>query len=180
MWSSIIGISAYMLAPKIIGKLREQKIEIVHAIPGRLRLRNTSWKNDQIALLIEREMRKHPLVKSANASPITGTLLIEFTTLYLEQAQLDEIFHIATNSTIEGFAKADDKAITIIGKTFNNVNGNVKKVTNGYVSVDSMMIAFFIFRAIKTYSTNPAFATSLLYWVYTMLKNNDSNGGGEY
>ena len=180
MWSSIIGISTYMVAPKLIGKLREQKIEIVHAMPGRLRLRNNSWKNYQVALFIELKMSEHPLVKSAKASPITGTLLIEFTDLYLQQTQIDEIFHIATNSTIEGFAKADDKAMAVLNNTFNNVNGNVKKLTNGYVSVDSIMIAYFLFRGIKSYSINPAFATSLFYWVYTILKNNDSNGGGEY
>ncbi|KAA9030616.1 HMA2 domain-containing protein [Niallia endozanthoxylica] len=176
MWSTILGLGAYLVIPKVVGKLREQKIQVIHAIPGRLRLQNNRWKDQQIGAYLEKALQKHPLIKSCRATPITGSLTLEFTTPYLQQEDLDHIFQIITDTTIESFSHTKDKALQTMSSLFNGVNKNAKKMTNGYASIDSMMIVYFMFQGLRSFPTNPAFASSLFYWAYTVLKNSDEKG----
>lgn len=177
MWSTLLGLGAYMIAPKIIGKMREQKIQVVHAIPGRLRLQNVRWKDKQSALYMENVLKQHPLIGSCRVSPISGSMLLEFTTPYLQQSELDEILQLVTDVTVESFSVINDKLMNTMKGTFDRINGNVKKTTNGYASVDSLLIVYFLFQGLRSFPANPAFASSLFYWAYTMLKNSGEMGG---
>lgn len=177
VWPTLLGLGAYIIAPKLLGKLREQKIQVIHATPGRLRLQNERWKNEQAALYIEKALVAHPLIQACRVSPITGSLVLEFSTLYLQQEELDAIFQLVTDVTVESFAVTNDKLMNSVRGTFERVNGNVKKTTNGYASVDSLLLVYFVFQGIRSFPANPAFASSLFYWAYTVLKNSAEKGG---
>ena len=177
MWSKLLGLGAYFVIPKVVGKLREQKIEVVHAVPGRLRLQNNRWKDKQVGAYIERVLQKDPLIKTCRVSTITGSLTLEFTSSYLQQEELDKILQLVTDTTIESFSYTHDKTLQTMSGLFNGVNQNVKKMTNGYASIDSMMIIYFIFQGLRSFPVNPAFASSLFYWAYTVLKNSEEKGG---
>jgi hypothetical protein len=177
LWSTLLGLGAYIIAPKLLGKLREQKIQVIHAAPGRLRLQNQRWKNEQTAVYIEKALTGHPLIETCRVSPITGSLVLEFANPYLQQAELDEIFQLVTDVTIESFAVTNDKLMNTVRGSFERINGNVKKTTNGYASVDSLLLVYFVFQGIRSFPANPAFASSLFYWAYTVLKNSAEKGG---
>ena len=97
--------------------------------------------------------------------------------ILLAARRLDNILQLVTDSTIESFSYTHDKALQTMGGLFNGVNQNVKKMSNGYASIDSMMIIYFIFQGIRSFPVNPAFASSLFYWAYTVLKNSEEKGG---
>ena len=177
MWSTLLGLGAYLVIPKVVGKLREQKIQVVHAVPGRLRLQNNRWKDKQVGAYIEKVLQKDPLIKTCRVTPITGSLTLEFTSSYLQQEELDKILQLVTDTTIESFSYTNDKTLQTMSGLFNGVNQNVKKMTNGYASIDSMMIIYFIFQGLRSFPVNPAFASSLFYWAYTVLKNSEEKGG---
>jgi hypothetical protein len=178
LWSTILGLGAYIVAPKVIGKLREQKIHVVHAVPGRLRLQNNRWKDKYAGRYMEKVIVQHPLIKDCRVSPITGSLLLEFTTPYLQQQELDEVLQLVTDQTVESFAVTNDKMMSTMNHAFNTINDNVKKTTNGYTSIDSLLVIYFMFQGIRSFPVNPAFASSLFYWAYTVLRNNDGKGDG--
>ena len=46
MMSTLVGIGASIIAPKLMSQFRDQKVKVVHAMPGRLRLQCDSWKNE--------------------------------------------------------------------------------------------------------------------------------------
>jgi hypothetical protein len=177
LWSTLLGLGAYIIAPKLIGKLREQKIQVIHAVPGRLRLQNHGWKDEHVAAYMEKVLIRHPLIESCRVSPITGSLVLEFTIPYLQQTELDELLQLVTDVTVESFAVTNDKLMNTMRGTFNRINENVKKTTNGYTSIDSLLIVYFMFQGIRSFPVNPAFASSLFYWAYTVLKNSEEKGG---
>jgi hypothetical protein len=103
--------------------------------------------------------------------------VLEFTIPYLQQTELDELLQLVTDVTVESFAVTNDKLMNTMRGTFNRINENVKKTTNGYTSIDSLLIVYFMFQGIRSFPVNPAFASSLFYWAYTVLKNSEEKGG---
>ena len=71
------GRGASIIAPKLMSQFRDQKVKVVHAMPGRLRLQCDSWKNDIVAKALSNHVEKHPLILSSEASPITGSLTLK-------------------------------------------------------------------------------------------------------
>ena len=74
-----------------MSQFRDQKIKVVHAMPGRLRLQCDSWKNDIVANALSKNVEKYPLILSSKASPITGSLTLEFVIPHISQQELDEL-----------------------------------------------------------------------------------------
>ena len=65
MMSTFVGIGASIITPKLMSQFRDQKIKVVHAIPGRLRLQCDSWKTDIVAKALSTHVEKHPLIFSS-------------------------------------------------------------------------------------------------------------------
>ena len=53
-------------------------LEYVHFVPGRLRLRTTTLKNQRRAAEAEANLAAFPMVTAAVANPLTGSLTINF------------------------------------------------------------------------------------------------------
>ena len=89
--STLVGIGTSLITPKMMSQFRDQKVKVVHAMPGRLRLQCDSWKDDIVAKALSKNVEKHPLILSSKASPITGSLTLEFIIPHISQQELDEL-----------------------------------------------------------------------------------------
>src|SRR3954447_20620614 len=102
--STLVGLGLSLITPKVMSQFRDQKIKVVHAMPGRLRLQCDSWKNNVVANALSKNLEKNPLILSTKASPITGSLTLEFVIPHISQQELDElmqfIVQIATDALL--------------------------------------------------------------------------------
>lgn len=72
-------INNLFFASRVQRLLSEANIELVHFIPGRIRLKSVYWKEIQKELeIFINDLLEEPKVKSATFSPDTGSLVIEF------------------------------------------------------------------------------------------------------
>jgi hypothetical protein len=75
-----------------------QKVNIVHAIPGRIRLQCNQWKNEKVSQSLEFGFKAHPLVDRASVSPISGTLLLELKVFHLTKEQFNQLVQHAVDA----------------------------------------------------------------------------------
>lgn len=75
-----------------------QKVNIVHAIPGRIRLQCNQWKNEKVSQSLEFGFKAYPLVDRVSVSPISGTLLLELKVLHLTKEQFNQLVQHAVDS----------------------------------------------------------------------------------
>ena len=66
-----------LFTPKIMAQFRNQKIKVMHAMPGRLRMQCDNWKNPVVASVLNETTEKHPLILTAKVSSITGSCTVE-------------------------------------------------------------------------------------------------------
>lgn len=169
MFSSLVGLGASLLAPKIFSYINDQKVEVVHAMPGRVRLKCDQWKDETVAAHLEQTFKQLELVKHVKASPITGSLLIEFVVLSLTPQQFDELLTLAVNTSVNAFPYVDARLMKTMKNTVFSVDGLIKKRTSGKADVDSLLSLFLIIYGVIGFPANPAFSSSLLYWSYTII-----------
>ncbi|MGG1271196.1 MULTISPECIES: HMA2 domain-containing protein [Priestia] len=77
-------------------KLNKLQINLVHFIPGRIRLRSTVWKdNSRLVELIILNLKSQPLVYDAVFTPDTGSLLITYKASHMtNNKEIEEWFHL--------------------------------------------------------------------------------------
>jgi hypothetical protein len=75
-----------------------QKVNVVHAIPGRLRLQCNRWKNRKISKSLQIKFTEHPLVDRASTSPITGSLLLELNVDRLSKDQFKRLVQFGVDA----------------------------------------------------------------------------------
>ena len=64
---------------KIERKLNRFNIQIVHFIPGRIRLKSVLWMNDEALLeLLKNRIKQEPIIRSVDYNPVSGSIVIEF------------------------------------------------------------------------------------------------------
>ena len=170
MMSTFIGIGASIITPKLMSQFRDQKIKVVHAMPGRLRLQCDSWKNDIVANALSNLVEKHHLLISSKASPITGSLTLEFVAPYINQQELDELMQFIVQTASEALLLTDATLMKGMQNTLGFIDQGIKKQTNGFADFDSLFALFLIGKGIHMFGSTPAFSSSLLYWAYTIIK----------
>lgn len=89
-------ITDFILFKHVERKLGKYDINIVHFIPGRLRLQSLQWKTN--VTLVEKfvkELQAQPLVFSVQPTPVTGSLVITYDAAYLTNIEeLDSWFRV--------------------------------------------------------------------------------------
>ncbi|MGW9018723.1 HMA2 domain-containing protein [Priestia megaterium] len=77
-------------------KLHKLQIDLVHFIPGRIRLRSTVWKeNKRLVELIILNLKSQPLVYDAVFTPDTGSLLVTYKASYMtNNKELEDWFRL--------------------------------------------------------------------------------------
>ncbi|EKN69071.1 hypothetical protein BABA_11596 [Neobacillus bataviensis LMG 21833] len=169
MISSLVGLGASLLAPKLLSSINDQKIEVVHAMPGRVRLKCDRWKDEMVAHHLEQTFNQLTIVKSASGSPITGSLLIEFNVPALSPEQFDELLKLAVDTSVNAYPYVEAQLMKTMKKTVSSVDGLIKKRSSGKADVDSLLSLFLLISGVTRFSANPAFSSSLLYWAYTIM-----------
>ena len=169
-----MGIGLSIVTPKIMSQFREQKIKVLHAMPGRLRIQCDSWKNDTVANALNKNIEKHPFILSAKASSITGSLTIEFIMPHISQQDLDELMQLIVQTASDAIVHTDAKLIRGFQKTLGTLDKGIKRQTNGLADSDSLIVLFLLLKGVQSFSHSPAFSSSLLYWAYTIIKGKGS------
>ncbi|MCM3769019.1 HMA2 domain-containing protein [Priestia aryabhattai] len=77
-------------------KLHKLQINLVHFIPGRIRLRSTVWKeNKRLVELIISNLKSQVLVYDALFTPDTGSLLITYNASHMtNNKEIEEWFQL--------------------------------------------------------------------------------------
>ena len=174
MMSTFVGIGASIITPKLMSQFRDQKVKVVHAMPGRLRLQCNSWKNDVVAIALSDHVVKHPLISTSKASPITGSLTLEFVVPHISQQELDELMQFIVQTASEALLYTDATLMKGMQNTLGFIDQGIKKQTNGFADFDSLFALFLLGKGLHSFSNAPAFSSSLLYWAYTIIKGKGS------
>ncbi|MCC5800836.1 HMA2 domain-containing protein [Rossellomorea vietnamensis] len=169
MIQTLVGLGASILAPSIMKRLKDQKVQVVHAMPGRVRLQSDHWKEEKIAVALESQFSQIPIVKTVRASGVTGSLLLEFHSSHLTPEQFDELIQLAVHTSTQAYAEIDAKMKKKMKKGVHTVDHIIKKQTGGKADFESLMVAWLLFKGATGFAANPAFASSLLYWAYTLI-----------
>jgi hypothetical protein len=175
MISSLMGLGASLIAPKLFSYINDQKIEVVHAMPGRVRLKCDQWKVEAVSSHLEQTFRQLHIVKHVEASPITGSLLIEFVVPNLTSQQFEELLELAVNTSVNAFPHVEAQLMKTMKNTISSVDGLIKKRTAGKADVDSLLSLFLLIYGVIGLPANPAFSSSLLYWSYTIITKEKGN-----
>ncbi|WHY85602.1 hypothetical protein QNH39_23815 [Neobacillus novalis] len=178
MISSLVGLGASLLAPKLLSSITDQKIEVVHAMPGRLRLKCDRWKNEVVATHLEQTFSQLTIIKSVSGSPITGSLVIEFNVPTLTPEQFDELLKLAVDTSVSAYPYVEAQLMKTMKKTVSTVDGLIKKRSSGKADVDSLLSLFLLVYGVTRFPVNPAFSSSVLYWAYTIITNEKGPNNG--
>lgn len=171
MYAHLLGIGASVLGSKILSHFTSQRIAIVHALPGRLRLKCTDWKDADVAHQLETVLLQHPTINNVSVSPITGSLLIEFNQSHLTMEELNEVIKIAVQNVGQVYSSQETKLMHRLKKTYHSVDQKLKQQTKGYLDVNSLLILLFILNGMGRFKKNKAFAASLFFWAYSLFMN---------
>ncbi|MCM3766434.1 HMA2 domain-containing protein [Neobacillus niacini] len=171
--STIIGLGASLVAPKIMSQFRDQKVKVLHAMPGRLRLQSDSWKNEIVAKALSNQIVKSPLVLSSQASAITGSLTLHFVVPHISQQELDDLLQFIVQTASDALLNADAALMRGMQKTLGIVDTGIKRQTNGFADFDSLFVLFLLGKGIHAFSNTPAFSASLFYWAYSIIKQKE-------
>lgn len=175
MMPTLVGIGASLITPKLMAQFRDQKVKVVHAMPGRLRLQCDSWKNDIVSNALSTHIEKHPLISSSKASPITGSLTLTFIVPHISQQELDELMQYIVQTASDALLSTDAMLMKGMQNTLGFIDQGIKKQTNGFADFDSLFALFLLGKGIHMFNSTPAYASSLLYWAYTIVKGKGSD-----
>ncbi len=92
----LMSIKEKILMKYVERKLHKLQIDLVHFIPGRIRLRSTVWKeNKRLVELIISNLKSQVLVYDALFTPDTGSLLITYNASHMtNNKEIEEWFQL--------------------------------------------------------------------------------------
>ncbi|MGD7008588.1 HMA2 domain-containing protein [Metabacillus sp. 84] len=178
MIKTMLGIGASLAAPKVLSAIKDQKVNVVHAIPGRVRLKCDRWKNEVTASNLTQVFTEVPIVKRVEASAVTGTLLIEFHEPTITQEQFDEIVQGAVNTSVASYPEVQSNLAQILSNLLKTLDSGLKKQTAGRVDTDSLLSVLLIVSGLLKLPANPVYSSSLLYWAYTIISKDKKERNG--
>lgn len=165
----LVGLGTTMVIPKLMKKLQDQKVNVLHASPGRVRLQCDKWKNEPTAHNLVLLFEQAPIVKNVKTSAITGSLLLEFNTKTLTAEQFDEIVKSAVETSVETYAELPSALKSVLRNSVTTVDNTLRKQSAGNLDLESSMSIVLVISAILRITTNPVFASTLLYWAYSLI-----------
>ncbi len=174
MFNTLLGIGLSLAGPKMLSKIQDQKVQVVHALPGRVRLQCSRWKNAKTAKNLESVFKQVPLISKVEASPITGSLLLEFHVSTLTQEQFDSIVQQAVQTSVATYPELQSDLMVILKNVINTIDYTMRKQSGGRLDIDALLSVVLIINGILRMPANPAFSSSLLYWAYTIITNKGS------
>lgn len=174
MMNTIVGFGATMVAPAILKRMTDQKVTVLHASPGRLRLQCDKWKNVPTSTNLEMAFQNSAIVQRSSASPITGSLLLEFRLPTLTQDQFDAIVQYAVEVSAATYQELPSSLDTVLKNSISTVDHTLKRQSAGSLDLDSILSVGLLLGGISRLPVNPAFGASMLYWAYSLITNKSS------
>lgn len=171
--NALMGFGATLLAPKLMSGITDQKVKVLHASPGRVRLQCDKWKNEPTARNLMMAFSGLDIVKRADASSITGSLLLEFKVPALTQEQFDALVQKAVETSVMTFQELPSSLDRALHHSVGTLDVTLKKQSGGHLDLDSLLSVGLIIGGINTLPVNPAFAGSMLYWAYSLIRRQD-------
>ncbi|MDQ0257283.1 hypothetical protein J2S74_004741 [Evansella vedderi] len=171
MISSLFGLGASIFGPKVFSFFNDQNIHVIHAMPGRIRLQCDRWKDKVVAQSLEKNLSDDALVKRVKATPVSGSLLLEFNVPHLTQEQFDKVLVQAVEAAVSAYPQMESQIMDKMRKTVQVVDGQIKKRTSALADLDSILVLLMLGKGISGFSKNPSFSSSLLFWAYNIITN---------
>jgi hypothetical protein len=169
MISHWLGLVGSFVGSRFLSSYSTQKVNVVHTMPGRIRLQCNQWKSKEVAESITFAFEGHPLVSQINASAVTGSLLLTFKVSYLTKEQLDQIIQHAVDASVRAYPRKKSDLLKSLEGTVKKVDGTIKTKTFGKADLNSILILFLLGKGLMIIKRNPTFATGLLLWAYGLL-----------
>jgi hypothetical protein len=173
MFSILGGTIASLVGSSLLSRMSALKINVIHAMPGRVRLQCNTWKNDQVAAVLMKTMKNHPLISQVNCSPITGSLVICFENQYLTNQQFQEVMDLAVKATGKGIGAKKSAATLKMLKAVQELNRGIKVSTKGILDIPAIIILALIIQAVNSFATNRSTAMKQLLWAYRLLREEE-------
>jgi hypothetical protein len=175
MISSLSGIAGSFVASRLVSGFSTQKVNVVYAMPGRIRIQSNQWKSKEVSQSFLSAFKNHPLVHQVSASSITGTLLLEFNVPYLTTKQLDQLVQQAVDVSVSTYPRKEANIMKAMKKVTNRVDSTIKAKTMGNADLNSILILLLLGKGIGNFNRNPSFAIGLLLWAYGLLTREVGN-----
>jgi hypothetical protein len=175
MISPLLGITGSFLGSRLLSLISTQNVNVVHTMPGRIRLQSNQWKSKKVSQLFESAFKVHFLIHQVTASPVTGTLLVEFKVPYITKNQLDQLIQQAVDLSVSTYPHKSADLTKGMKGLINKANGIIKTRTLGKADLNSLLILFLLGKGLCQFKKNPSFATGLLLWAYGLLTREVDN-----
>lgn len=169
MISWIYGSGISYLVSKLLNNQMKVNIQVVHVLPGRLRLQCHRWKDEKVVVILEQQLAKHKLIKHVKASGITGSLLIEFVQDYLSEVQLEQILAEATSATVSGFVQKEADLLKQMKRIVNRADQVLKVKSLGKADLRTLIICYLIVKGVIAFRNNSDEAGRQLLWAYRFI-----------
>lgn len=154
----------------IMKNISTLNIQVLHAMPGRIRLQCPAWKSEAVAERLADSLRRHSLVEQASVSPITGSLLVHFTQQHLGQRQFDKFMELVVKQTTVAMEQEASSATILMSRIINSVDSRLKIATNGTFDLPSLFGIALATLAVKGFRSNRANSLQQFFWVYRLLR----------
>ncbi|MGE7768317.1 HMA2 domain-containing protein [Peribacillus sp. NPDC096540] len=100
-------VTEFMPMKHVERKLGKYGIQLVHFIPGRIRLQSAEWKeNDNLVDKITKKLQAQPFVFFIQSTKETGSLVITYDASYItNMKELEAWFGILDEVYVNGFVR---------------------------------------------------------------------------
>ena len=164
------GTIAALIGNSLLTKLSTLNVNVIHAMPGRIRLQCNTWKNEALVKTLMETMNEQQLIAKVECSSITGSMVIYFKEQYLTSQQFQGVVETAVKATRKGMTEKKSEATASMVKAMNAVNRQVKVSTKGMFDIPALIILALTIHSLKTFSINRGNALRQLLWAYRILK----------
>ncbi|MCH4891062.1 hypothetical protein EZV73_26020 [Acidaminobacter sp. JC074] len=150
------------------------EIEVVHAIKGRIRLRSSYLKNEEIVQGLLSQLTKISGIDLVKPSLITGSLLIDYDGDQIDQDLLVGALYrlIGIESNLEQMKKS--KVLKEIQNVNDSVNYAMLDKTKGMIDLRTLLPLSFIgmagYKIMTSGTITSPSAVTLLWWAYNSMQ----------
>ena len=124
--------------------------EVLHAIPGRVRLRVRGLKGDAVgARRLEREVASMPGVKVAAANAKTGTLLLQYDPRIMTGEPFGTVRRLRMGRNVPHAAPSGSEVADSVTNVFDGLDANIERVSGGFINLRTLIPLTLLSLAVK-------------------------------
>ena len=170
MLAAFSGTIISLIGNFVLNKLSTLNVNVVHAMPGRVRLQSNAWKNEHVSAVLVDALQQHPLIAEAGCSPVTGSVVIHFKEARLTNTQFQDVVEASVQATRKAVVAKRSETTRLMAGTVSGVNRKIKERTNGLLDLPAVIVLVLLLQAVQSYGTNKSGAVRELMWAYRLLR----------